>query len=85
MARSIIALMPTRQLTDDELAELREIFSHFDHNENGVIEVAEFSALLEALDADFSAEEVAAGLEALDTNDNGTIEFNEFVDWWADH
>jgi Ca2+-binding EF-hand superfamily protein len=76
--------MADLRLTDDEIAEIREIFSHYDTNKNGVIERTEFRALLNALQADMSEEEVKAGLRALDDNHNGIIDFDEFVKWWAD-
>ncbi len=76
--------MPVGRLSDDDIAEIREIFSHYDKNENGVIERSEFKALLDALEADLTDEEVQAGLDALDDNKNGLIDFDEFVAWWAD-
>ena len=76
--------MPVGPLSDEEIEELREIFSHYDKNQNGVIERGEFATLLDALDAGMTPEEVEAGLHALDENHNGTIEFDEFVAWWAD-
>lgn len=72
-------------LTDDEIAEMREIFSHYDHNGNGVIERNELRALLVALDENMSDEDVSAGLRAIDDNQNGQIEFEEFLAWWANH
>ncbi|MEE2828554.1 MAG: EF-hand domain-containing protein [Myxococcota bacterium] len=64
--------------------EIRQTFEHFDRNGNGTIEVGELARLLEALGASPSAEELAAGLEALDGNRNGMIDFDEFVAWWSD-
>jgi calmodulin len=72
------------KLSDDALAELHEIFDHFDKNKNGKIESNELAALLDALGAEMSDAEVATGLRALDDDGNGTIEFDEFVAWWAD-
>jgi calmodulin len=66
------------------LDEIREIFDHFDKDGNGTIEAVEFAALLQALGADMEDAEVAIGLEALDTDGNGRIDFDEFVSWWAD-
>lgn len=77
---------PTQtKLTDDQIEELREIFLHYDHDGNGVIDRSEFGALLEALDAQLSEEEIDAGLRAIDDNRNGQIEFSEFLEWWANH
>ncbi|MEM9493691.1 MAG: EF-hand domain-containing protein [Myxococcota bacterium] len=72
-------------LTEDQIAELREIFGHYDDNGNGVIDRDEFRALLEALDAQLTDDEIDAGLRAVDSNGNGQIEFEEFLEWWAHH
>ncbi len=76
--------MSTPTLTEDEIAELREIYSHYDANDDGVMQIREFAALLDALDADLTEEQVAAGMAALDADGNGLIDFDEFVAWWAD-
>ena len=47
-------------LTDDEIEEIREIFSHFDADGNGVIEYDEFGALLRALDETIGEDEIRA-------------------------
>ena len=72
------------KLSEDAVAELHEIFDHFDKNQNGKIESNELAALLDALGAEMSESEVATGLHALDEDGNGTIEFDEFAAWWAD-
>ena len=70
-------------LSEERVAEIKEIFSHYDRNRNNRIEVNEFQNLLIALGGELIEGEVAAGLEALDTNRNGTIEWGEFIAWWA--
>lgn len=75
--------MPDK-LSEEQVAEVREIFSHYDTDGNGVIDVGEFSNLLNALDADLTDEQIKAGLNSLDDNQNGMIEFDEFIAWWAD-
>ena len=76
--------MPTNELTDDQIAEVREIFDHYDKNGNGVIEVGELGSLFEALDAQLDKTQLAAAIGDLDTNGNGRLEFAEFIAWWAD-
>lgn len=70
------------QSVDNE--ELREIFSHFDTDSNGVIDRAEFGNLMRALDEQIPEKEIELGLGVLDENRNGLIEFDEFARWWTD-
>lgn len=70
-------------ISADKLAEIREIFEHFDTNGDDRIERSEFDRLLAALGGPVDPSEAAAGLEILDADGSGFIEFGEFVDWWA--
>ena len=72
------------QLSEEQLEEIREIFSHYDSDENGTIDLSEFDALLRALGADLTDEETEEGMRAVDANGNGRIDFDEFVAWWSD-
>lgn len=71
-------------LNDDEIQEIREIFDHYDGDGNGVIDRDEFTQLLKTLDPDFTTAEIDAGLDALDENHDGVIQFDEFIHWWGD-
>lgn len=64
--------------------ELRETFRHYDSNHDGTISLMEFSRLLSALGAFMSDEEVEIGFQALDTDGNHGIDFEEFARWWND-
>ena len=64
--------------------EVRETFEHFDRDQNGTIDAAEFAQLLEALGGGFSPAEAKAGLAVVDANKNGRIEFAEFYRWWSE-
>lgn len=72
------------RLDPEMLEEIQEIFAHFDRDGNGTIDASELGALLEALGAEMSPEELAVGLEAIDGDGNGTVEFDEFLAWWAE-
>lgn len=63
--------------------EVREIFDHFDRDRSGQIDASEWLDLLGALDADFSPEEAALGLQTVDADHSGTVEFGEFLSWWT--
>lgn len=71
------------ELSDDERAELREIFDHFDADSNGVIDRDEFKKLLRSMDGDMPDEVILEGLSALDGDANGVIDWDEFVEWWS--
>ncbi|MDF1662328.1 MAG: EF-hand domain-containing protein [Planctomycetota bacterium] len=64
--------------------ELLETFKHFDRDGNGSIDAQEFKELLYALGAVVTDEEVATGLDVLDADKNGRIDFEEFCVWWTD-
>lgn len=72
------------RLTEEELEELRESFEYNDTDADGKIELDEFVAMLDALDADMSNREARTGFAAIDTNDDGLIDFDEFVAWWRE-
>lgn len=71
-------------VSDDRRKEIREIFDHYDHDKNGTIDPREFGALLDALDQGFSEDEAKAGLEAIDLDKNGRIDFEEFMKWFGE-
>jgi len=72
------------RLTTDEKAEVREIFDHFDTNGNGIIEASEFNNLVSALDAQMDPDAIRLGLSIVDADGNGTVEWDEFLGWWAE-
>jgi len=72
------------QLSADQKAEVREIFDHFDTNGNGIIEASEFNDLIQALDAEMDEDAIRVGLSIVDADGNGTVEWDEFLGWWAE-
>lgn len=70
-------------LTDEERTELKDIFSYFDEDKNGLIDYAEFTRLLDGLDANMSSEEMRIGFDATDIDNNGFIDVEEFIEWWC--
>ena len=65
--------------TAEQLAAFRENFSRYDVDGNGSISGAELHPLLESLGYSTSARQVKAFLKSVDTNNSGSIEFDEFV------
>lgn len=72
------------RLSRDEIAEVREIFDHFDTNRNGLIEASEFKKLVHTLDAEMDPDAILVGLSVVDADGNGTVEWEEFLGWWAE-
>ena len=72
------------KLSPEELDELRETFDYNDRDGDGRIQVNEFSEMLDELEADMSPKDIEIGFQDIDTNDDGLIDFGEFVAWWTE-
>ena len=70
--------------TEEELDELREAFDYNDRDSDGKIQLDEFSSMLDELEAETSKSDIEIGFKDIDTNDDGLIDFQEFVAWWAE-
>ena len=70
--------------TDDQTEELRESFEYNDLNADGKIEIDEFMNMLETLDTGFNRDEARIGFREIDTDHDGGISFQEFMDWWSE-
>jgi calmodulin len=76
--------MAKNRPNEEELDELREAFDYNDRDNDGRIQLDEFAAMLDELEADMSGNEIEIGFKDIDTNDDGLIDFGEFVDWWTE-
>lgn len=76
--------MAENRPNEEELDELREAFDYNDRDNDGRIQLDEFAAMLDELEADMSSTEIEIGFKDIDTNDDGLIDFNEFVAWWTE-
>jgi len=70
--------------SEEQLEELRETFDYNDRDQDGSIELDEFIDMLDELEASMSEEEAKVGFQDIDTNDDGLIDFKEFVAWWTE-
>ena len=70
------------KLSKEEILEIRYHFDFFDRNHNDLLEEREFLLLFNILAPDASREMGIRGFETIDTDGNGGIDFDEFLDWW---
>jgi calmodulin len=76
--------MAKNQLNEEELDELREAFDYNDRDGDGRIQLDEFSAMLDELEAEMTDGDIRIGFKDIDTNDDGLVDFQEFVAWWTE-
>ena len=80
--RHIVAMLRQRLLTlsngQQEEFKLRQIFTEFDVNGNGVVTMDELAAMLAALGISVERRYLSALMGHLDTNKSGGVEFEEF-------
>ena len=65
-------------------SDLLSLFKQFDANDDGLIDESEFEAMLARLGWASTAEVLSMEFAAIDGNDDGKVELQEFVDWWED-
>ena len=76
--------MTNKQLTEEQVAEVRKEFEFFDKDKNGQIDLKEFVELLTILSPKTKASHVQEGFNIIDDDNNGFIDFDEFLDWWKE-
>jgi Ca2+-binding EF-hand superfamily protein len=76
--------MAKQQPSEEQLDELREAFDYNDRDGDGMIQRDEFADMLDELDSEMTEAEIRVGFEDIDTNDDGLIDFREFVAWWTE-
>merc|ERR1711998_613218 len=67
------------QVTEEQLDEIREVFSLFDADASGMIDVRELKAAMRVLGFEVKNEELKKMVTDIDNDGNGTIEFAEFL------
>ena len=70
------------KVTEQERQQLKEAFDFSDGDSNGKIDFLEFVAMLEGLEAGIDAAQTQFGFKEVDTDGDGMINFDEFVEWW---
>lgn len=70
--------LPTRQPQSERM---KEAFQAWDRNNSGSIEVEELKGVMKGLNPDFPDRDLDKIMRVIDTNHNGVIEYEEFVEW----
>ena len=73
-----------KDLNAAELTELRQSFDTVDTNGDGWIVDKEFISLLQRLEGELSRDECLLAFEATDADGDGSISFEEFMEWWTE-
>jgi calmodulin len=66
-------------LSDEKIAEFKCAFELFDKDNDGVITCKELGVVLNTLGQELSNEDLNDLIKDVDTNDNGRIDFEEFL------
>ncbi|KAK9247527.1 hypothetical protein V1506DRAFT_532199 [Lipomyces tetrasporus] len=71
------------QLTEEQINEFKEAFSLFDKNNDGQITTKELGTVMRSLGQNPSEAELADMINEVDVDNNGTIDFPEFLTMMA--
>lgn len=74
----------SRTLSDEELDELREAFSHYDLNNDGVISTRELGTVLRQIGQNPTEAEILEMIKDLDKDKSSSIDFGEFTKLMTD-
>ncbi|KAK9866246.1 hypothetical protein WJX84_002186 [Apatococcus fuscideae] len=69
-------------LDDAQAGQIAVIFAKYDLNDDMRLEKSELNSLFRAEGQQLDDNEVKAAIKLLDKNNDGFIEFDEFVQWW---
>lgn len=71
--------MAESQLSEDQLAAIKQAFSLFDKNGDGKINTKELGTVMESLGENPTEAELKEMISEVDTDGSGTIEWSEFL------
>jgi Ca2+-binding EF-hand superfamily protein len=66
------------------IEELRREFALADLDHDNRINFVEFKQLLEGLQAGMSEQDMQIGFQEVDTDRDGLIDREEFIEWWSE-
>jgi len=71
------------RLQPERVAELLEDFEYFDDDGDGLMLFDEFEQFMDGIGAEMTGEECRIGFAEIDSDRDGAIEFEEFLQWWT--
>ena len=78
------ALAAEHSYSEEEIEAIAKCFSEYDADDSNSLDSAEFAKLTADLGESMSETEIKQAIEDLDKDGNGTIDFHEFIKWWAE-
>ena len=69
-----------KELTPEQIEEIKSAFELFDKDHSGSIDVAELKDAMKALGVYMKKEQVKEMMNKIDKDGNGTIDIDEFID-----
>lgn len=71
-------------MSDQEIEQIRLQFESFDRDNNGMIDLPEFLEMIDVLYPGTSNSYLESGFVLMDQNQDGYIDFQEFLAWWQE-
>ncbi len=71
-----------KKISSEQMAEIKENFEFFDRDSNNEIDLGEFTKLLRVISPTATLEQAHKGFVLIDENQDGHIDFDEFISWW---
>ena len=72
-------------LTSEQITTIQNIFNNFDSNNDGLINRHELYSLTIALNDPLSPAELADFFKSIDTDNSGSITWDEFITYWGNN
>ena len=72
-------------LTSEQITTIQNIFNNFDSNNDGLINRRELGSLTIALNDPLTPAELADFFKSIDTDNSGSITWDEFITYWGNN
>ena len=82
--QEIKELAAKHSYSEEEIEAIAKCFGEYDADDSNSLDSAEFAKLTSDLGEAMSDTEIKEAIAALDADNNGTIDFHEFIKWWAE-